>query len=215
MLRARADQAQDTPFSSMQPKPTTATDTAPAEHPFSPTKISGDVRNLSSPKPRSTSTPPASNDEGIKRSVGRPRTRPFGPHLPPASFRSPKAVSGDMEAEAPVNTLQSPMSPDPLPDMTEIRRVLARNDPKNRRLPQQPDTKANNEEGGDVHDGGDVPKADEKESEEPTVYMAWTHPVQDTEPQFIIDTGCLGSHIFKGTELLTRVHKSTVPVRDF
>ena len=114
-----------------------------------------------------------------------------------------------MDAEAPIDTLQSPMSPDPQPDMTEIRRVFARNDPKKRQLPQQPDTNANNEEGGDVS------KADEKDSEEPTVYMAWTHPVKDTEAQFIIDTGCLGSHIFKGTELFTRVHKSNVPVRDF
>ena len=57
------------------------------------------------------------------------------------------------------------MSPDPLPDMTEIRRVLlARNDPKNGRPPPQPDTNANNEECGDVpKDNGK-----DKDNEEPT-----------------------------------------------
>jgi hypothetical protein len=47
------------------------------------------------------------------------------------------------------------------------------------------------------------------------VYMAWTDPVLKGKEQFIIDTGCIGSHIFKDTELLTRRHKSSVPVRDF
>ena len=96
MLRARADQTKNTeidaPFSSTHSKPT-ATAAAPADTadtPFSPTRISVDVRNLSSPKPRSTSTPPASDDDKVKRGVGRPRTKPFDPRLPPASFQSPK-----------------------------------------------------------------------------------------------------------------------------
>ena len=42
------------------------------------------------------------------------------------------------------------------------------------------------------------------------VYMAWTHPVLKGKEQFIIDTGCIGSHIFNDTELLTRRHKSSV-----
>ena len=45
--------------------------------------------------------------------------------------------------------------------------------------------------------------------------MAYTYPVEDNNTQFIIDTGCLGLHIFQNTELLTHVHKSNVPVKDF
>jgi hypothetical protein len=39
---------------------------------------------------------------------------------------------------------------------------------------------------------------------DPVVYAAWTHPFLKGKEQFIVDTGCLGSHIFKDTELLTR-----------
>jgi hypothetical protein len=80
------------------------------------------------------------------------------------------------------------------------------------------DKPINNEEGDEKYEviDSNVKVTEDTEDNvivDPVVYMAWTHPVTKGKEQFIIDTGCLGSHIFKDTELLTRLHKSSVSVR--
>jgi len=76
--------------------------------------------------------------------------------------------------------------------MTPDNSVIHQIPKRNTRPKQAQDKSVNNEEG----DGNT------KDTDVPTVYMAWTYPVQDNKAQFIIDTGCLGSHIFKNTELV-------------
>ena len=87
--------------------------------------------------------------------------------------------------------------------MTPDNSVIGQITKLNTRNKQAQDKSINNQEGHT------------KDTDVPTVCMAWTYSVQDNKSQFIIDLGCLGSFIFRNTERLTRIYNPNVPVRDF
>ena len=151
--------------------------------------------NFISPKPTNINAVPTNNTPFTPRKLVSSDARNFQSPEPITHLADNKVATSQPDLDS--ISVTSEMTP----DNSVIRQIPKRNT----RPKQAQDKSVNNEEG----DGNT------KDTDATTVCMAWTHHVQDNKAQFIIDTGCLGSHIFKNTDLLTRVHKSNVPVRDF